>query len=66
MYKECSYCGASLDPVWFTEHEYESIKIGSITTAVRTGRKRYNIDFLECPVCGKKEIVDDSFATDWR
>ena len=65
-YGECSYCGAALEPVWFTEYEYESLRIGSHTTYVRTGRKRHNVDFLECPVCGKRYVVDDSFATQWR
>ena len=57
-YGECSCCGAILEAVWFVEYEYNSIG--------KTGRKRDNISHLECPFCGKREVIDDSFAGLWR
>ena len=59
-YGECCYCGTALEAVWFVEYEYEYDGIR------KTGRKRDNISHLECPLCGEREVIDDSFAGPWR
>lgn len=61
---KCPCCGAELEAIWFEEEEevYEP----PIKYIRRTGRKRRNIAYLECPECWHKEAVDDSFAGEWR
>lgn len=54
----CEMCGTETRPVWFIESEWDG--------GVRTGRKRRNISHLECPVCGKRYTIDDSFAGAWH
>jgi hypothetical protein len=61
-YGECSFCRSELYPIWFTEDEYEIIN----GIQYKTGRKRNACSHLECPDCGKKECVDDSFDGSWR
>ena len=63
-YGKCPVCGAELEAIWFEEEQevYEP----PIKYIRRTGRKRRNIAYLECPECWHKEAVDDSFAEDWR
>lgn len=56
-YGECCCCGTALEAVWFVEYEYDGMR--------KTGRKRDNISHLECPFCGKREVIDDSFAGPW-
>lgn len=60
-YGICAECGDELEPVWFTDEEYEVI--GGIQC--RTGRVRRAVDYLECPCCLKKYCVDDSFDGPW-
>ena len=62
MYGNCSKCGASLEPVWFTEEEYK-VENGHM---YKTGRKRSAVSHLECPYCLNIEAVDDSFDGPWR
>lgn len=59
-------CGSALMPIWFTEEEYESISYSGGSMSVRTGRKRHAVSHLECPMCGRKECVDDSFDGPWH
>ena len=62
---KCPVCGAELEAIWFEEEEevYEP----PIKYIRRTGRKRRNVNYLECPECWHKEAVDhDSYAEDWR
>ena len=63
MYGNCSKCGASLKPVFFTEEEYKTTQDGHM---YKTGRKRSAVDYLECPYCLHIEVVDDSFDGPWR
>ena len=46
---KCPRCGTELEAIWFEEEEevYEP----SIKYIRRTGRKRRNIAYLECPEC---------------
>ena len=62
-YGKCSSCGTELEAVWFIEAE-EKYDSGT-KTYYKTGRKRKNTNYLECPICGHKECVDDSFAGEW-
>lgn len=61
-YIECSRCGARMLPVWFEEEE-EKVENGY---RYKTKRKRKALSHLECPLCYKKECVDDSFDQPWR
>lgn len=66
-YGGCPHCGTDLEAVWFVEYEYAYQTLpGCKTIEYKTGRKRDNIDYLVCPVCGKREVIDDSFASSWR
>lgn len=56
-YGRCS-CSADLEPVWCEEKEW--------INGAYTGRIRSNVNYLICPVCLKKQCVDDSFAGPWR
>ena len=57
LYPECETCGSKMEPVYFLEEEYEG--------PVKTGRKRRAVSHFECPWCGKKKCVDDSFDGPW-
>lgn len=61
IYGECRMCGATLEPVWFTEEEYKTTD----GIMYKTGRKRKAVNYLECPYCLHIETVDDSFDGDW-
>jgi hypothetical protein len=61
---KCKCCGSELEPVWFIEEE--EIYDSGVKSYYKTGRKRKNINYLECPECWHKEAVDDSFAEEWR
>lgn len=61
-YGECSNCGAELEAVWFTEYEYKTNQ----GIMYKTGRKRRAVDYLICPICMRKECVDDSFDGPWQ
>ena len=60
----CSSCGENLKPVWFVEEE--TIVDPIFHTLIHTGRTRRAVDYLECPYCGCKECVDDSFDGPWE
>lgn len=58
---KCSICNVDLEPVYFEEKErklYEGAYI-------ETGRVRTAVDYLLCPCCGERFIVDDSFDSAW-
>lgn len=57
----CKKCLNKMIPIWFTEEEYKT-ENGRIS---KTGRIRRNVSHFECQICGHKEAVDDSFATQW-
>jgi len=59
----CPHCGYALEPVYFTEEEYQTTSFG---VRYKTGRTRRAVDYLVCEVCGKKQCVDDSFDGPWR
>lgn len=60
-YGVCERCETPLNPIWFEEDEYK-VTYGSLH---KTGRIRRAVSHLECPYCGKRYIVDDSFDVDW-
>jgi uncharacterized ferredoxin-like protein len=62
LYGTCERCGEVRMPVFFTEEE-RKVTNGIM---VLTGRKRQACSHLECPNCGKKECVDDTFDGPWR
>lgn len=55
---KCERCGNKMYPVLFEEKEFKK--------GVFTGKKRTAVSHLECRICGKKEVVDDSFDGDWH
>ena len=60
-YGVCAYCGAELEPIWFTEEE-TVILHGSL---IKTGRARRAVDYLICPNCLTHACCDDSFDGPW-
>lgn len=58
-YGKCACCNENLLAIWFIEYEQDRY-------GIRTGRQRYNIDYLECLYCGKRYVVDDSYARPWH
>lgn len=60
-YGICSICNSDLIPIWFIDEERKT-KAG---ITYKTGRKRKAVDYLECPNCGKKECIDDTFDGNW-
>lgn len=61
-YGKCPICGTELEPIFFIEYEYETIR-GNL---IKTGRKRRAVSHLECPYCFHKECVDDTFDGVWH
>lgn len=61
-YGSCTRCGNALIPIWFEEREIKITK-GAL---IETGRKRTACSHLECPVCSRKESVDDTFDGRWH
>ena len=61
-FPKCKCCGGSLEPLWFIEEETKTMSNDGF---YYTGRKRRNINYLQCVNCGHKEMVDDSFAEPW-
>lgn len=61
-YGQCPECGADMEAVWFIDEEYKTMQ----GMMYKTGRKRQAVDYLVCPVCYKRECVDDSFDGPWR
>ena len=57
----CPNCGKLMIPIWFEEDEIK-IEYGY---SYRTGRTRTACSHLECPYCGQRECVDDSFDKPW-
>lgn len=62
VYGMCEECQTSLQPVWFTEHEYKTHD----GYQYRTGRVRRAVDYLICPCCLKRYCVDDSYDGPWE
>ena len=58
-YGKCAECGGTLEPVWYIEYERDE-------DGILTGRQRRDVDYLECPYCGKRYCVDDSLAMPWH
>ncbi len=61
VYGTCCNCGSVLEPIFFIEEEYK-VEYGAM---IKTGRKKKACSHLECPNCGKKECVDDTFDGPW-
>lgn len=59
---KCPICGENLEPVYFQEDGLQLYE-GSV---IETGRVRTIVDYLVCPHCDQKQIVDDSFDGPWR
>lgn len=59
---KCSDCNVDLEPVYFIEKENKLFE----NTWVSTGRVREATDYLLCPCCGMKVMVDDSFDGPWH
>ena len=57
-YGNCNKCDTALVPVYFIENEYD-------TANYTTVRKRQAVSHLECPRCGLRFVVDDSFDGNW-
>lgn len=57
----CTLCNVPLLPDVFLEEEYK----GQTGAPYKTGRKRWAVNCLYCPVCNKKYTVDDSFDGPW-
>lgn len=53
----CPRCGEALEKIFFIEKEYRK--------GIPTGRIRRAVSHLECPVCGHREVVDDSLDGPW-
>ena len=47
----CVKCNEPLRPVCFMEKELNN-------SGIPTGRIRAAVDYLYCPICGKKEAID--------
>lgn len=52
-------CGTCLEAMWYIAEEFD--KYGH-----RTGRVKNAVDYLYCPECSRKYIVDDSFDGPWQ
>ena len=59
-YGKCRCCGCDYEAIRFEENEYYP---NSVTP---TGRTRIAVSHLECPNCGTKECVDDTFDGPWK
>ena len=61
----CPNCGTALLPDMFIEEE--TVVDPRYHTLYKTGRRRTACNCLYCPMCGKKETVDDEYlAGPWR
>lgn len=54
---KCQICDKVLIPYTFIDKEY--------VKNIPTGRIRYAVSHLYCPMCGKKVCVDDSLDGIW-
>ena len=60
VFGNCTKCNKPLRPVYFVEEE-----IGNC--GIPTGRIRDAVDYLYCPICGKKEAIDgETGSGPWR
>lgn len=59
----CEECGHQMEKVMFTEKEQRLTSAGYY---YETGRERIACSHLECPECGHREVVDDTFDGPWR
>ena len=62
----CPKCDTPLEAEWFKEYEHKSKWIDGQLIRYKTHRWRYNIDYLICPHCLEKQIVDDTYAGEWH
>lgn len=62
-YGNCPICREPLEPEYFIEKEYKITQDG---IQYYTGRIRYAVDYLICPMCFTKQCVDDTFDGPWR
>ena len=61
---ECKDCGVRLEPIYFREKEFY---IDSYGDWIKTGRSRIAVDYLICPVCLERYIVDRDFENgEWE
>lgn len=54
----CRHCKCPMQPAIYKEKEYNKNKIP-------TGRIKFAVEYLFCPICGETSCVDDSFDGDW-
>ena len=60
---KCEDCEVRLEPVYFRERESYIDSYGHL---IWTGRSRIAVDYLICPICLKRFIVDGDFGNgDW-
>lgn len=62
----CPHCDTPLEAEWFKEYEWKTSWVGGYCTQYKTGRWRYNINYLVCPNCLKKQVMDDTYAGEWH
>lgn len=61
---KCKDCGVKLEPIYFREKESYLDSYGHY---IETGRSRIAVDYLICPECLKKFIVDGDFGNgEWK
>lgn len=56
----CDKRGAQLTADWFIDEEFYP------NSNTLTGRTRLAVNFLYCPCCGEKYLVDDTFDGEWH
>lgn len=49
----CNKCDTEMEPVYYEK------KLSALDKS--KGKSSLGVDYFVCPICGKKEIVDDSF-----
>lgn len=55
----CDCCGNELEPVYFREEE---TYFDDFNRLIKTGRSRIAVDYLICPNCLERFIVDGDFG----
>lgn len=55
----CDKCGEQLTADWFIDEEFYP------ESCITTGRTRLAVNYLFCPQCGEKYVVDDTFDGNW-
>jgi hypothetical protein len=59
-YGLCDVCQIPLQANTFIDKEFYP------NSNTLTGRTRFAVNFLYCPCCGKKFVIDDSFDGNWH